>query len=141
MRLRPYQSGDEDAFDMREDFAEERRVNAWNWAKGPPGPAWTLVEGEQVLGVGGVIQGEGGAWGAWASLADLPARRWPEAVRLAGIVCDHVLARPDVRWLWAQCRAERRGGRLLLQRLGFRLHHVERPEALGCEILCMLREG
>ena len=106
LKLRPWRAGDLLAFDPRSDFEREMRLNAWDWTKGPPGPTWTLVECDRVLGVGGGIAGEDGAWLAWACLSDLPARSWPEAVRCAGLAIDHLLKREDVRWLWAQCRAD-----------------------------------
>ncbi len=141
LRLRPWRAGDEEAFEPRADMAQEARVNAWPWSKGPPGPTWTLMQGDQVLGMGGAVQGEDGAWLAWATVADLGPRFWPEAVRLAGVVIDHMLARADVRWLWAQARSEKPAAIRLLHRLGFRPHHLETVAALDASIVCMLREG
>lgn len=141
LRLRPYQPGDEDAFEPRADFAADRAATAWNWAKGAPGPTWTLLHGRQVLGIGGAVQGENHAWQAWAQLAELERRDWPQAVRLAGVVLTHLTDSLGAHWIWAEARQANAGAGRALEHLGFEPFDIERRASLGVDVVRYLRRG
>lgn len=141
LSLRPWRAGDEEAFTPRRDFAEERAAVAWSWGKGPPpGRTWTLLRGEEVLGIGGVITRE--EWSeCWACLADLPRRDWPQAVEMARRALVFVLThhRPPAG-LFATCRADNAGALLVLGRLGFSPEALRAdPRTPGVEYLCLTR--
>lgn len=118
LTLRPWRSGDEDAFAPRRDFAEERSAVAWPWARGrAPGPTWTLLRGEEVVGIGGVVD-RGGHLQAWASLADLPRREWPAAIARARRALDYVQEGYGL-CVAATARFDNCGACRVLERLGF----------------------
>lgn len=128
--LYPYLPGDIDRFTPRADFAAERDAVDWAWPEGPPpGRTWTLHGYLGVRGVGGVFDpgdpsGDGGDWQAWAILADLSAREFVGAARLASRALDAVEAFNRPRSIAATARAEIPGAARLLKRLGFRLEHT-----------------
>ena len=122
LRLRPYQAGDEDAFELRGDFAEERAATAWDWSKGPPGPTWTLTRwDEAVLGVAGAVDHGDDVWRVWAQLADLPKRDWSQALWLAGRVLTYLETQRGATVIEAEARAANPAAIASLRRLGFSL--------------------
>lgn len=90
IRTRPYKPGDEAAFVLRDDFAEERLASDWDWSRGAPGPTWTLhLWGGEVLGIGGAVK-EGEAWLCWAQLTEIHRRDVPQLLWLARRVLEHL---------------------------------------------------
>ena len=122
LRMRPYRPGDEAAFTPREDFARERAAVDWNWALGAPGPTWTLVRWSgDVVGVGGAVRTEEpGVWQAWAQLAELPRRDWPQAIWLAERALDYLEKHHGAKRIEAMARMGKAAPVLCLSRLGFR---------------------
>lgn len=116
--LSPWQSGDETAFEPRPDMAAERAFVGWDWTEGPPGPTWAVIawtrQGWQRVGVAGFVRA-GDGWQAWAQLAALPRRLWPDLARLAAARLEAVAGPIE-----ASARIDIPCALRLLERLGFR---------------------
>ena len=124
--LLPYEAGDEARFTPRADFAAEARVNAWDWACGPPpGRLWTVwrVDGwgrPEVLGVGGAIPRGHDLWLLWAQLADgFTPREWLRAMVLAADVMASLKRFNGAVTFWAMARGQTPAAARVLARLGF----------------------
>lgn len=115
LALKLYRPGDERKVAARADFAAD-------YAKAgkilPDGPKWTLLDGETVLGVGGVEPLGSGCWGAWAYLADMSVRQWGFAALMARSVLAFVRQTFWASEIHAQSAAVAGAGRLL-EKLGF----------------------
>lgn len=119
--MRPYRPGDEDAFNLRADFAEERAATAWDWSRGAPGPTWTIYRWSgEIVGIGGAVDQGDGLWQAWAQLADAPRRDWPQLLWLASRVLGYVETHHGAAAIEAMARTSNPAAISCLQRLGFR---------------------
>lgn len=122
LTLRSYMPGDEDRFELRADFAQDRLATGWDWTRGAPGSTWTLMRGADVLGVGGYVRTCDGHIEAWAQTADMSPREWLQAAELARIGLDLMLVPGGAATrIYAAARCDRPGAVRLLQRLGFRV--------------------
>lgn len=137
LRMRRWCAGDEDAFTPRADFAQDQVENGWDWSKGAPGPTWTILRWTgEVVGIGGVIE-QRTAWHAWAQLADVGRRDWPQLVWLASRVLAFMESQHQVAAFTADARVAQRGSARLLRKLGF---GFEQMTADG-QYLCMVRRA
>lgn len=119
LRLRPWLPGDQDAFEMRPDFARESEISAWDWSKGAPGPTWTLERWNgEVMGVGGGIERDG-LFVGWARLAQLANRDWPRALWCASKVLAFLARGPGPDRVVATASQDVAGAARCLERLGF----------------------
>lgn len=135
LRLRPWKPGDQDAFVPRGDFAQDRQHVNWDWTQGPPGPTWAIVRwDETVVGVAGFVVHEGPvqveSLDAWAWLADLPRRDWPQLLWLANNTITHMARTTGARMVYASARKALVGAARCLERLGFRDDHDPIVDAL-----------
>ncbi len=120
--MRPWRAGDEAAFEPSAAFAAERDggFGAWDWSRGAPGPTWTILRGEDVIGVGGVCTFGRGAWDAWCCLADVSRRDWPTLIKLASRVLSYAVEQLGARTIEATARSNDARAERCLERLGFR---------------------
>lgn len=117
--LRRWAPGDEAAFTPRGDFEAERRAVDWRWDGGAPGPTWTILKHDTVLGVGGAVAAGGGAYDAWASLSPLRPREWWIAMTFAACVLQTLKREHGARIVGTWCRSEVPAARRCLEMLGF----------------------
>lgn len=126
LRLRPWKAGDETAFTPRQDFAQEQAMNAWDWAKGPPGPTWTIVAWDgSVTGIGGAVDCLDGAWSLWTQLSISPRGYWPHLLWLAARAIEEMKIKHRAQRFMAMARCGNHGAARCLARLGFEISGEE----------------
>ena len=122
LALRVWRPGDERAFEVRPDMAEEAAAVSWEWwLAGMPGPTWTLVRPStgEVMGMGGGIEQRPGDWQLWSLLAKLPLRDWPSALACAAQAIRTLQREFDARHFTALAREDSPAAWRTLVRLGF----------------------
>lgn len=104
LRMRPYRAGDEAAFTPAPDFARAIVANGYDWDQGPPGPTWSICRWSgEVVGLGGAIEHpvEPGQFHAWAQLAEVARRDWPQLLWLAERVLMRLILQRGARRITA----------------------------------------
>ncbi len=121
VQLRPYRDGDLAAFTPRADFAEELAATGWNWAGGAPSAqVYTVIEGDgAVIGVAGFVPQAAGEWHAFAYLAEIPRRLWPQLLWRAETALRRLEFLGGARRIFASARMSCPAARPTLARLCF----------------------
>lgn len=113
--VRVYWQGDEACVAARADFAEAfAQAGALH-----EGSKWSLMRGEQVVGVAGLSPMGEGCWAAWAYLADLSPREWGQVVRVGRASLAHLMKAFRASRFQAVA-AEHPGAARVLVALGFK---------------------
>lgn len=141
LRLRRWRPGDEDAFTPRADFAEQRAAVGWDWTQGAPGPTWTVLRWNgDVVGVGGFIQQGLTEFAAWAWLAEVQRRDWPQLIWLAQRALTDVRTHHGARAIAADAATP--AASRLLGRLHFTAQHWRTdPRLPDQRLLRMMRRA